>query len=164
MAQKLDINHWLGNEVTWLFHLKEKKKYMKKKKCLSVSMSCLQLAGTMKQPSNSADLTHSKILCKERNPCLGKKTLSSHTCQWHGERWHSMTENIFQLFLGALPSWSQSDAAADSVCFRSQATGPLMLEPGDHESTANLISSSARPKNQRTMHLAPEKLQALSLI
>lgn len=75
-----------------------------------------------------------------------------------------MTENIFQLFLGTLPSLSQSDAVAEPVCFRSQATGPLMLEPGDQESTANLSFSSARPTNQRTVHLASRKLQGLSLI
>jgi len=76
-----------------------------------------------------------------------------------------MTENMFQLFLGALPSLTQSNAVAEPVCFRSQTTtGPLMLEPGDHQSTANLISSSAKPTNQGTVHTAPENLQALSLI
>lgn len=72
-----------------------------------------------------------------------------------------MTESMFQLFLEALPSLSWSDAVAGPVCFRSQATSPLMLEPGDHRSTANLISSSARPTNQRTVRLAHEKLSLI---
>lgn len=33
---------------------------------------------------------------------------------------------------------------------------PPQLEPGDHESAVNHISSSARPSNPRTVHLAPE--------
>lgn len=68
---------------------------------------------------NPAAVTHSKILCKERQPWLAKKALSSLEHKQHGKGKHHMTEDTFQLFSGALCS-SWSDAVAEPVCFRSQ--------------------------------------------
>lgn len=79
-------------------------------------------AGSIKQPPNPADVTHSKILHKKRHPWLAEKALSSLKHKQHGKGKHRVTGDIFQLFLGAL-CLSQSDIVAEPACFRSQATG-----------------------------------------